>query len=95
MTQATDAYFETQDSFSTWIDECCERDPNEWTASTPLFTSWKTWAYKAGVRYGNQQDFRDAMERAGFVWKKTNKGNGYEGLRGAVTISPHWQDDRG
>jgi putative DNA primase/helicase len=95
VTKETDDYFEAQDSFSLWISDCCERDPNAWTASTPLFRSWKTWAEKAAVHYGNLQEFRETMERAGFRWKRGPSGNGYVGLRIASETPPHWQDDRG
>jgi putative DNA primase/helicase len=70
VTKTTDAYFEAQDSFTLWVDECCERDRNAWAESTPLFGSWKAWAEKAGVRYGNVQEFRERMETSGFVWKR-------------------------
>ena len=70
----TDDYFTAQDSFSTWIDDCCERDPNAWTMTTALFASWKEWAEKAGVRFGNIKSFGEAMETAGFVWKSKEVG---------------------
>jgi putative DNA primase/helicase len=69
VTKATDAYFTEQDSISFWIEECCERDPNAWTLTTALFTSWKIWAEKAGVRHGNVKSFREAIDAKGFVWK--------------------------
>jgi putative DNA primase/helicase len=95
VTLTTDAYFTAQDSFTAWIEECCERDPNAWTMSTPLFGSWKAWAEKAGVRFGDIKSFGETMEAAGFVWKRKGSGKGYEGLRLAVEAAPHWQDDRG
>jgi putative DNA primase/helicase len=48
VTRMTDAYFEEQDSFSQWIEERCERNPNAWTRTTALFASWKDWAEKNG-----------------------------------------------
>jgi putative DNA primase/helicase len=94
VTQATDDYFAAQDSFSTWLQECCERDPNAWTGSTPLFASWKTWAEKTGIRHGNIKEFSDAMDLAGFARKPTKTGKGYEGLRLAVEWPAHGQGDR-
>jgi putative DNA primase/helicase len=90
--KATEAYFTAQDSFTAWIEECCERDPNAWTSTTRLFESWKLWAEKAGVRYGNSTDFGEAMETAEFVWKRTNRGRGYEGLRIAIDYRPDDQE---
>jgi putative DNA primase/helicase len=94
VTKATDDYFTAQDSFTVWIDECCERDVNAWTATTPLFTSWKTWAERAGVRFGDIKSFSEQMEKAGFVWKRKNKSKGYEGLRLMIEAAPHWQEER-
>ena len=81
VTKATDDYFRDQDSQSVWIDECCERDENAWTRTTALFSSWKTWAEKAGVRSGDIKSFGEALEAEGFVWSHRKTGNGYEGLR--------------
>jgi putative DNA primase/helicase len=93
--RTTDDYFEAQDSFAFWIEECCERDPNAWTQSTPLFASWKAWAEKAGVRFGDIKSFGEAMETAGFARKRKGTGKGYEGLRLLVETPLHWQDERG
>ncbi len=81
VTAATDAYFRAQDSLSFWLDECCERDPNAWTGTTSLFASWKAWAEKAGVAYGNVTSFGEALNAAGFVWRRKKTGNGHDGLR--------------
>jgi hypothetical protein len=63
------------------VEECCERDPNAWTATTTLFTSWKAWAEKGGVRCGDIKTFGEAMNENGFERKHTKIGNGYVGLR--------------
>ena len=62
--------------------------------STPLFASWKAWAEKAGVRFGDIKSFGEQMEKANFVWKRKGSGKGYKGLRLMVEMAPHWQDDR-
>lgn len=93
VTKATDEYFATQDSFSLWVEDLCERDPNAWTKTTELFASWKDWAEKAGVRFGTMTEFGETLTKEGFTWKHTEKGNGYWGL--AVRRDqppPHWQD---
>jgi putative DNA primase/helicase len=78
---ATADYFTIQDSFSLWLEECCQRDPNAWAATTALFASRKAWAERTGVRYGDIKTFCEAMTDNGFAWKHTKKGNGYVGLR--------------
>jgi putative DNA primase/helicase len=81
VTKATDDYFTAQNSFAFWLEECCDRrDPNAWTSTTVLFASWKQWAEKAGVRYGDIKSFREAMAEAGFEWRRKKEGNGYQGL---------------
>jgi putative DNA primase/helicase len=95
VTKATDAYFTEQNSFAFWLEECCDRrDPNIWTQTTMLFASWKQWAEKAGVRHGDIKSFGEAMTEAGFEWKHTKKGNGYQGVDIRQEPPPrHWQDD--
>ena len=91
--KATDEYFTAQDSFSLWVEDRCERDPNEWTKTTELFASWKDWAERAGVRFGTMTEFGDTLTNAGFTWKHTEKGNGYRGLRVRPEPPPmHWQE---
>ena len=58
VTTATDAYFRAQDSLSFWLEECCERDPNAWTRTTALFSSWKAWAEKSGRAARRHREFR-------------------------------------
>jgi putative DNA primase/helicase len=65
----------------TWIEDRCECKANVWTKTTVLFSSWKDWAEKAGVRFGNIKTFGETMTEKGFTWKHTANGNGYLGLR--------------
>jgi putative DNA primase/helicase len=82
-----------QDSFSFWIEDCCERDSNTWTRTTDLFALWKAWAEKAGVRYGDIKSFGETLEGNGFAWKHTKHGNGHQGLRIlSEPPEPHWSE---
>jgi putative DNA primase/helicase len=93
VTKATDDYFTTQDSFSLWVEDRCERNANAWTKTTELFASWKDWAEKAGVRFGAMTEFGDTLTKEGFSWKHTEMGNGYWGLLVRQDRPPpHWQD---
>ena len=93
VTKATDEYFMAQDSFSLWVEDLCERDPNAWTKTTKLFASWKNWAEKAGVRFGTMTEFGETLTKEGFTWKHTEKGNGYWGLEVRHDQPPpYWQD---
>ncbi len=94
--KATADYFMAQDSLSFWLEECCERDPKAKTPTTAAFASWKAWAERAGVRYGDIKTFGDAMAEKGFDRKHSKTGNLYVGLRIAHDPTPrHWQDDPG
>ena len=44
VTDATDAYFEDQDTLKQWLDECIEdRGDFAFTRNSVLFASWKAW----------------------------------------------------
>lgn len=94
VTNATDTCFFEQDSFSAWVEDRCERNPNIWTKSTVLFASWKDWAEKAGVRFGNIKTFGETMTEKGFTWAHTPTGNGYWGLgiRQDEPAPMYWQE---
>lgn len=50
--EATDEYFESQDTINHWIDACCERGGREFFATTEeLYKSFKGWCERAGDRW--------------------------------------------
>lgn len=77
---ATAHYLEGQDAIARWIDECCERDAQAWTASGELYASWKSWAEAQGERIGSMRLFADALEGQGFKGRRTYKGRGFDGI---------------
>jgi P4 family phage/plasmid primase-like protien len=79
--RATDAYFATQNTFSTWFEEKCTLDLVAWTKTTVLFESWKEWAERANVRIGNIKEFGELMETQPVMWEHRVAGNGYRGVR--------------
>ena len=64
--QATESYFGVQDTFGSWLADCCELGPDKWDPPTRLFASWKRYADANGERIGSQAQFTDRMESAGF-----------------------------
>ena len=80
---ATAAYLESEDAFAAWIDEECERDANAWTRSSDLFASWRAWAERSGVPYGDTKRFKDKLEARGILAKPESgtKRAGYQGLK--------------
>jgi putative DNA primase/helicase len=84
VTAATAAYLEAQDTFSAWLDECCERDPNAWERSMTLFASWKTWAEQSGQFVGDAKTFRARLECYNDIEHKAEprtKRAGFKGVR--------------
>ena len=81
--EATAAYLESEDAFAAWIDEECERNANAWTRTSELFASWRAWAERSGVPYGDTKRFRDKLETRGIIAKAEpgTKRAGYQGLK--------------
>jgi putative DNA primase/helicase len=94
--EATEAYLTAEDAMAAWLDEKCERDPNEWTSSTCLFASWTGWATAAGEFVGSQKKLTQKLEDRGFTKKDTNKAKGFQGLRLIPDERPetHWRERR-
>jgi putative DNA primase/helicase len=81
VTAATDAYLESEDGVSAWIEECCIRDPNGFATNTELFTSWNAWATKHGEFVGTTRKLNSALESKGFETGRNKKARGFVGLR--------------
>ena len=64
---ATAEYFEQQDTFSQWLDDCCSKHPNVQDTASELFGSWKRYAEAAGIVPGSQKTFAERMENQGFT----------------------------
>jgi len=81
VTEATDEYFEDQDSFKQWLDECTENRP-VFTEVNKLFVSWKQWCEARGLYFGSSRGLSDALMDRGYERKK-----GTGGIRGFVGIT--------
>ncbi len=94
--EATAAYLEAEDALSAWIDECCTRDADAWTASNTLFSSWKAWAERAGEFVGSSKRFAQNLETRGFHPHRKTNGRGFQGLvvNPQDDIPPHWRMKR-
>jgi putative DNA primase/helicase len=90
---ATASYMDAEDSVSTWLGECCSRDPNAWESSTALFGSWSMWAKRAGEAIGSQKSFVQSLERGrGLTSKRNRDGRGFQGVR--INQAVYGYDDR-
>ena len=61
---ATSAYFEAQDRFSQWLDDCCVRGTNRSATQEVLYASWKAWAEGNGSRAGGTAAFKTSLTDA-------------------------------
>jgi putative DNA primase/helicase len=64
VTETTNTYFDDQDLFGRWIEECTK--PGIYESTTRLFESWKSYAEKSGENAGNSRRFAERMAQRGF-----------------------------
>lgn len=81
VTEATAQYLEAEDALSAWIEDCCQRDPQAFEGTVPLFASWKSWAERSGEFAGSQKRFKQALEARGFTPGRFQGIRGFQGLR--------------
>jgi putative DNA primase/helicase len=80
--EATESYFEDEDTLAQWIAECCETVTEYWDKPTLLFNSWKDFAVAANFMPGSNKEFKSKMEATGYRYHKTGpRGRHYEGIR--------------
>jgi putative DNA primase/helicase len=78
---ATNAYMESEDRLSAWIEEDCERDPQAWEPASALFRSWSNWATAHGEHAGPSRGFAQSLEVRGFGPQRRPQARGVLGLR--------------
>jgi putative DNA primase/helicase len=88
---ATDEYLESEDAIAAWIAEKCEPDLKAWESASRLFSSWNSWATRAGEVPGTLKRFNQNLATRGYQKHKTNKGQGFFGLR---VINEFGDDDQ-
>jgi putative DNA primase/helicase len=88
--EATDEYFQDEDSIANWIDERCEVGKGLSARASMLFVSWKDYAERAGLFVGNSKRFKAELNRLGYRDKRLSSGVVYDGLR-VREDAPGWQ----
>lgn len=80
---ATSDYFEAEDSFQAWMDECCLQHESRQAAVADLFTSWAQWADRRGEKPGTAKAFSQALQARGFerITIGHAKARGFKGLQ--------------
>ena len=83
--KATESYFETQDTFQQWLEECCTVGENAADSNDNLWASWQTFAYRHGEEPGNRiRAFPETLLQKGFAKIRDRfgiRGRGFKGLR--------------
>lgn len=64
---ATNEYFEQQDIFGQWLNECCEQGEHLQERPTILFESWASFTRENGEDGGNSKAFGACLKRLGFT----------------------------
>jgi putative DNA primase/helicase len=59
--EATQAYFDDQDLFGQWLEECCEIGKHKFEATSRLYSSWKDYAERSGETPGSAKAFSANM----------------------------------
>jgi putative DNA primase/helicase len=80
VTRATDEY-----NIGSWIEDCCERDPQNFTSSHALFNSWEAWAAPRGQFVGSEKWLVGKLEDIGFR-KHRMKGGAHRDQRGFLGL---------
>ncbi len=89
---ATDEYFDDEDVFGQWLDECCVRDPTAHETTRDLYAAWSAWAQRCGMSGGSEPKFRGALKARGFVSKR-QAGTGRGGFAGIRLQRKDYTDD--
>jgi len=82
VTDATAAYLTAEDSYGAWIEEACSIGDRQWDSSATLYSSWATFAKRAGEDPGTRKAFAKELSKRGFASAKNSTGNirGFRGL---------------
>jgi phage/plasmid-associated DNA primase len=82
---ATEDYFNEQDTLQQWLDECTQDGGDyAFTRTTDLFVSWKAWCELRNLRSGSEQSFSTALANKEGMVKGRNTA-GQMGFRKLVT----------
>ncbi len=83
---ATEEYFDEQDNFQHWINECCILNPIARTATEVLFSSWQHYAIRQRLFQGTSTMLAAKLRKFGLIpqtdvpFGKGLRGRGYSGL---------------
>ena len=92
-------YFSEQDTFTQWIEECCEVEvghhPFIWDYSGDLYASWKDYCLKAGEEPGSNKAFADQLGGKGIERHRASGGaRAFKYIRLKPKAHTDYPDDR-
>lgn len=88
--EATAAYFDEQDLFGQWIEECCEVGPRLVCKTAELFESWKGFAERNGEHPGSTKAFSANLCKREFIPGRTMNSRHFKGI--TLRRQEEWQD---
>ncbi len=83
--EATVEYKEDQDLIGAWLADCCLVSNQKEASSTTLYSSYKFWCEKNGLRNSNSRVFSRRLTERGFTCRKSNS----QQLWAGVDVIPH------
>ena len=90
--EATAEYFDDEDVFGQWLDECCVRDPMAREATRDLYAAWSAWVQRRGMSAGTEPKFRSMLKARGFISKRL-PGLNISGFLGIRLLRRDYTDD--
>ena len=91
--EATQEYFDAQDTIQHWIEERCETGKGLADTSANLFRSWSTWANANGEPPRSAKWFAQALRRLNFEPYRQNKSRGFLGIEAKPEPVRQWSDE--
>jgi putative DNA primase/helicase len=80
--EATAEYFDDEDSFGRWLDDCCARDQMAHETTDDLYTSWSKWAQRGGLNAGTKKRVVMMLKQRGYKHRRAHGGaRGFDGIR--------------
>jgi putative DNA primase/helicase len=82
VTQATEAYFQEQDTFRQWIGDRCEEGADKSDTFASLFGSWRIYAVQQGEEPASAKRFSAALQRSDYEPFRNTEGRScWRGLK--------------
>ena len=79
--EATEAYRQREDWLANFINECCVKEPNAREGARALYLVYRAWAEESGEYVRRENDFAEAMAKAGYRKIQPKGKSIYVGLR--------------